>query len=119
MSEAKTILIVDDSRLTRIIISKIITKHFPDWTIAAAEDAATALAMAEKQSFDVITLDHNMPGMSGLDAYPSLKALQPAAKIGIFTANVQQSLKKRAEEQGVAFISKPISDDKLLQFIGS
>lgn len=118
MSAVKNILIVDDSRLTRIIIGKIIRGRFPDWQIIEAEDAEQAVTAAEQQQFDVITLDHNMPGMSGLDVYPQLKELQPKAKIGIFTANVQQSLKARAEAHGVAFIAKPISEEKLVAFMG-
>ena len=117
MNSVKNCLVIDDSKLSRMIICKIITTHYAQWNIVEAQDAQQALELAQQQQFDLITLDHNMPGITGLDAYPQLKELQPNALIGIFSANIQQSPKLRAQEQGVEFINKPINEQKILNFI--
>jgi len=117
MSDVKSCLVVDDSKLSRMIICKIITTNFSQWKVTEAADAEQALEIAKDQSFDLITLDHNMPGMTGIELYPQIRTLQPDAHIGMISANIQKSLKAQAQEQGLEFINKPINEEKLLQFI--
>ncbi|NRA53916.1 MAG: response regulator [Gammaproteobacteria bacterium] len=117
MSSVVNCLVIDDSKLSRMILCKIISTHYAHWNIVEAADARQGIELAQQQDFELITLDHNMPGITGLDAYPQLKELQPNALIGIFSANIQQSLKLRAQEQGVEFINKPINEQKVLDFV--
>jgi len=116
MDVVRSVLVVDDSRLTRMMISKIISTHHTNWLILEAENAEEALALCDEQAFDYITLDHNMPGMTGLDAYPLLREKQADAKIGLFTANIQKSTKERSEAAGLEFVEKPISEEKVMSF---
>jgi len=117
MSQVKNCLIIDDSKLSRMIICKIINTHFTQWKITEAVDGQHGLELAAEQAFDLITLDHNMPGMTGIELYPQLRDLQPTAHIGMISANIQKSLKAQARDQGLEFINKPINEEKLLQFI--
>ncbi|NRA59335.1 MAG: response regulator [Psychrobium sp.] len=117
MSSAMSVLVVDDSRLTRMIITKIISEHFTDWNISHAENAATALQLVKSKKFDFISLDHNMPDQTGFEILGELIESQPDAKIGVFTANVQKALRKRFEEQGAKFYGKPVTEDMILEFI--
>jgi CheY-like chemotaxis protein len=41
----------------------------------------------------------------------------PQAKIGLLTANIQESIQHKAEALGIGFISKPITEEKILSFI--
>lgn len=116
MEVVRSVLVVDDSRLTRMMISKIISSHHPKWLIVEAEDAGRALELCEEQIFDYITLDHNMPGITGLEAYPMIRAIQPDTKIGLFTANIQKSTREKSREIGLDFVEKPLSEDKVMQF---
>lgn len=116
MSAVRSVLIIDDSRLTRMMIAKIVTTHNPNWLITEAVDAEQAIALCQEQLFDYITLDHNMPGMTGLEAYPQLRASQQQARIGLFTANIQKSTQQRSEAAGLMFIPKPLSEDKVMTF---
>lgn len=115
---SKTMLIVDDSKLSRMMIAKIITTHYPDWTIEEAGNAQEALEKSEQGAYDFVTLDNNMPGRTGLEVYPELRDLLPNAKIGMFSANVQHKVVAQAELQGLEFIAKPLSEEKVLSFIG-
>ena len=116
MDSAKRVLIIDDSKLTRMIISKVIAVNFEDWLVNAAPDASSALLLANKHQYDFITLDYNMPGQSGYDIYPQLKESQQDAQIAVFTANIQQPVKNKFEQLGALFYTKPIKPEVLLEF---
>jgi CheY-like chemotaxis protein len=113
---SKTILIVDDSRLSLQMIQTFVKAHFPHWTIVTAANANEALARAAEAPFDCATLDYNMPGMDGIELGKRLKQHYPLAKIALLTANVQEAIIKKAQEAGLEFIPKPVTEQKILQF---
>lgn len=119
MSSQKHVLIVDDSRLTRMIFAKVITSHHADWQVSQAENGAKAIELAKARQFDFITLDHNMPDATGLEILPTLQELQRDAHIGVFTANIQQVLLNRFKALGAQCYTKPIDENKILEFINS
>ncbi|MCI5122347.1 MAG: response regulator, partial [Candidatus Electrothrix sp. AUS4] len=82
-----------------------------------ALNAEAALAKAEQKSYDIFTLDINMPGMSGLELAPILKEKYPTARIIFLTANIQDATRKRIEKMGAGFMSKPIKEDTVNQLI--
>lgn len=116
MDSQQSLLVVDDSRLTRMIIIKLVTSHFPDWKITEATNAKEALACVDKESFDFISLDHNMPDGTGYEILPHIKSVQPLAHIGVFTANIQDVVRKRFEDLGATFYGKPINEAMILKF---
>ncbi|TJZ79195.1 response regulator [Chitiniphilus eburneus] len=117
---AKTVLIVDDSALSRMLIRKLILESHPDWQILEAPDGEAALTMAHARSPDLITLDINMPGMGGLDAAVALKQQCPSAKLAVMTANIQDSVRQKVQALGIFFVAlveKPVTRegvDKIL-----
>ncbi len=112
------VLIVDDSRMSRMMLTTIIKDVHPDWNVESAEDGPSAIALTTVSSFDIFTLDFNMPGMNGLELAEQLKPLFPKAKIALLTANVQDSIQAKAKALGIGFIAKPITADKITAFIG-
>ncbi len=117
MSNKKHILLVDDSRVSRLMLKAIIQNQYSDWEISEAENAEIALAMCIKGSFDFITLDMNMPGRDGLTVSPELQEACPEAKIVLLTANFQERVKSKAEDQGLVFLPKPITEEKILKYL--
>ena len=93
---AITVLVVDDSKLARIVMAKAITALQPDWTRVEAGNADEALAAVGKQRIDVVILDFNMPGKDGLALAEELRARFPAMPIAVATANVQDEVVARA-----------------------
>ncbi len=114
---SKTALIVDDSKLSRMMIASIIKENFSDWNIVEAIDGESALALAETTAIDCMTIDVNMPGMSGTDLGAKLREKFPEASIAMVTANVQDAIRQRAASYGAEFIEKPISEDKIMGFL--
>ena len=56
MAETKSVLVVDDSRLTRMMIIKMIKTHHHDWPIREAATVSEALECVNSQSFHYISL---------------------------------------------------------------
>jgi len=114
---AENILVVDDSRVSRMLIRTIIAQAKPEASVIEASNAEEALQKTVEISISVATLDLNMPGMDGLLLASKLVERFPAAKIGLLTANIQETVRQRAQALGIGFISKPITEEKILNFI--
>ena len=117
MSTHKKILLVDDSRISRLMLKAIIKANYPGWEIIEAEDGETALKLCQYTQFDFISLDMNMPGRDGLTISPELQDLCPDAKIALLTANFQERVKDKAQAQGLSFIPKPITEEKVVDYL--
>ncbi|MEN9384735.1 MAG: hypothetical protein RI959_18 [Pseudomonadota bacterium] len=106
----KRLLVVDDSRVSRIIIRNKIAALCPEWAIFEAATGNEAVEMAAQIEPDYITMDVTMPGINGYDAAEQLHKLLPAAKITMLTANIQESSRERAAQLGVRFLAKPVTE---------
>src|SRR5215470_1648064 len=106
-----TVLIVDDSRLSRMMIRTFIASFRPKWTIIEAGNAQEALEKTAALTVDAMTLDLNMPGLDGLSLATQFKVKYPKAHITLLTANIQAGVRQRAEAAGVGFMAKPITED--------
>ncbi|MBX9754894.1 MAG: response regulator [Pseudomonadaceae bacterium] len=105
----KVALIVDDSRVSRMMLSSLLLAEDPSWQVFEASNGAEALGMAEQHQPSLISLDINMPVMDGFEAAAQLRPLLPSATLVFLSANVQASSRARAEELQVHFLAKPIS----------
>ncbi len=114
-----TALIVDDSRLARDMVGSVMTSLRPGWTILSAAGGDEALGKVEGAIPVVAIVDYNMPGMDGLTLAARLRERFPSLTIGILTANVQDALRKKAEAAGCRFIPKPITSDKIREFLAA
>ncbi|QFU21322.1 response regulator [Shewanella eurypsychrophilus] len=118
MGIIKSVLVVDDSRMSRIMITSIVQGSFPEWTVHQAANGQEAIDVARVNQIDFVTLDLNMPVMNGLEAAPELLVINPDIKIALLTANIQSSTQEQVKSLGIDFIPKPISGDKILAFLG-
>ncbi|MFZ2268304.1 MAG: response regulator [Azonexus sp.] len=112
MEENKTqplLLIVDDSRMSRMLLRAIVADNRPDWRIIEAINGDEALKMVEETCPDFVSMDVNMPGISGLEAAGRIRIRHPATRIALCTANIQESTREAAGRAGVYFMAKPIT----------
>ncbi|MBF0175687.1 MAG: response regulator [Magnetococcales bacterium] len=112
---SKTVLVVDDSSLARMMMKNVFGQAFPDWKIVEAKDGNDGFAQAALHVVDLALIDYNMPGMNGIDLAAKLQELNKEMRIYLVTANVQEKMRQRADAMGVGFIMKPINKDKLAQ----
>ena len=112
-----TVLIVDDSKLARIVAGKALAELQPDWQKVEAGSAADALALIDTQPFDVALIDFNMAEKDGLQLAEELRATHPDLPIAIITANIQDEIIARARSIGATFVPKPVTADGLQGFL--
>ncbi|MCK5828920.1 MAG: response regulator [Methylococcales bacterium] len=110
-------LVVDDSKMSRMILKKIIGKAHPDWDVYEASDGQEAIEMAKNKQLDVVLLDYNMPIMNGGEAAKILRPQFPNIKMAFLTANMQAALEELAIQLKIDFIPKPITEEKILLYI--
>jgi len=117
----KHFLIVDDSLVSRMMTRSVLIKLRPDWVIVEAASGVEAIALCLAQPIDLISMDFNMPGISGLEAATAILKERPSTRIVIMTANLQPAMQSRISECGLAFVGKPFTDSKgpeLLEALG-
>jgi CheY-like chemotaxis protein len=110
------VLVVDDSTLNRKIAKARLTRFGAQ--VAEASHAAEALrCLGEGSHADVILMDMNMPGMSGVEATRALRNLNgPVARtpVIILTADPTASARQAAFSAGAdSFLVKPLEADLL------
>jgi CheY-like chemotaxis protein len=113
------ILIVDDSKLARMAVTKALNALHPDWIRLEAADADSALSLVKTESPDIALLDFNMPGRDGLLLAADVRELDPTVRTAVISANHQVEVVERARAAGAAFLRKPITEESLQQFLDS
>ena len=111
------ILVVDDSKLARMAVAKVLAGLCPDWSRVEAANADEALAALEEQKPDLAVLDFNMPGRDGLDLAAQLRRIRPTMPVAVISANHQQEIIDRATGVGATFLSKPLTEPALRGFV--
>jgi len=115
---SKTILVVDDSLVSRMMIKAIIQSHVQGADIIEAGSGMQALEkVGEDKAIDVAFVDFNMPGMTGLELITALATKLTIPKIALLTANIQDEIKAQALAAGVTFLNKPINEDVIASFL--
>lgn len=104
------VLIVDDSKVSRMFIRNYLAALRPQWQLFEADGGDSALALAAEQVIDAASLDYNMPGQNGLLVAAALQRLRPGCVVGLLTANVQPAIEAQARQYGVCFYKKPVSE---------
>jgi CheY-like chemotaxis protein len=119
MTDTKTVLVVDDSRVSRLMARQFILSKEPGWTVIEAATGEDALDKARGLSPLLILIDVNMPGMGGMAAAEQLRATCPGTHISLVTANVQNATRNRAHELGIGFMEKPITEARIHSLLGA
>jgi len=114
---AATLLLVDDSKLARIVAGKAIASLQPDWVRLEAGNAEEALRIVREQKVDVAVLDFNMPDKDGLELAGEIRDLFPDMPIAVITANVQDEIIAKVRSLNATFVGKPVTEDAIRGFI--
>ncbi len=100
------ILVVDDSKLARRSLRTILEPA--GCSVVEAEDGMRALERYFLEKPDVVFLDLLMTGMHGFEVLKKLREMDPAARILVVSADIQESSRQMAEAAGASgFVEKP------------
>jgi DNA-binding NarL/FixJ family response regulator len=108
------ILIVDDHPVVRQGLRSLLAGHSDLEIIGEAEDGAEVLPFLSKHPIDVILLDIQMKGQSGIEVARRVRTAYPDIKIVVLTTYDDESLLREAMEAGVhGYLLKSISHETL------
>jgi CheY-like chemotaxis protein len=100
------ILVVDDDADTRWLLCDLLERH-EGWEAVGRPDAYQALFDLRHDHFDVLVLDHMMPGATGLDLVARLADADIDVPVVLVTSLVPGPVSEDAQELGVvAVVSK-------------
>ena len=107
----KNCLIVDDSKIVRKVVRKIVEQL--GFTVLEAEDGRVALDQVYAHAVDVIILDWNMPVMDGLECMKTIRAdpaLTQPKIIFCTTENDYTKIKTAMEAGADEYVMKPFDE---------
>ena len=113
----RTVLIVDDATIIRLMLRKMFTKNGIT-VVAEAEDGEEAVRFYQSASPDFVTMDITMPGMDGITATRKIMQYDPKARIVMVSALGQESKVREAITAGAKdFIVKPLKEDRIMSSV--
>lgn len=112
------VLVIDDSMTMRLVLKRWLTDA--GYEVVLAEDGLRAMALLEKEVFDLLTCDAEMPGMDGFELCAALRAMEssaavPHAPVIFITAHDQLADRQRGFDVGATdFMPKPPKEEEFL-----
>ncbi len=112
------ILIVDDHKIFRAGIARLLSDE-PDLRVACeAGDGATAIALLRERRFDLVLLDINMGARGGLETLSLIRSEWPQLPVIMLSMYVEAQYARRAmRSRANAYLSKDVDPDELLRAI--
>lgn len=112
------VLIVDDSKTSRKILTDVLTRMGLE-VIGEAVNGEDGFLKFKELRPDIVTMDITMPVMNGLESLLLIKHEDENAKVVMITAagqknNLMQAVKAGAEE----FLTKPLEEEEIRRVIG-
>lgn len=108
------ILIVDDDPMIRHFVDLVLSQQ--GYSVASAAAPDTALQVLGRETFHLVLLDINMPGMTGLDILRVMRTRRKRPKILMMTAHRDPATIMDALKQGAeGYLAKPFKPQDLLR----
>jgi CheY-like chemotaxis protein len=86
------VLIVDDSKLARMVMASAFRRLRPEWELIEAASADDALTKISAGEVDIALIDFNMPEMDGLELLSKVRAVSQHMPADIVSANLQDEI---------------------------
>jgi DNA-binding NarL/FixJ family response regulator len=113
--DKKRILIADDHSAIRMGIKNILTAAFANIVIGEAVSADDILSKVTAYQWDLLILDINIPGKSGIEILRGLREIKVKVPVLIFTMHPEDVIAIRALRAGASgFLSKSATNEELI-----
>lgn len=115
------ILLTDDEQIVIDSLQFIINKNFSNqFNVLTALSGSDAIFAARTQKIDIMFMDINMPGLTGLDAINEIKKFNPEIVIIILSAFDRFQYAQKAVELGAyKYLTKPVNRNLIIETIHS
>src|SRR5665647_2505046 len=109
------VFIVDDHEIIREGLKKILKEESDFVVVAEAQDGVEALAKIQQTECDIMLLDMNMPGRSGIDLLSDLKTVKPQLHILVLSIHPEDKFALRTLKAGASgYLCKDTALDELV-----
>ena len=114
----KRILIADDHQVVRKGLKQILEDEFSEVEFGEAENAAEVLQKVSEKKWDILILDINMPGRSGLEVLHQLKEEKNMLPVLVLSMHAEEQIAVRTFKSGAwGYLSKDVADTELVKAI--
>jgi len=100
-STGRTVLVVDDSAMDRLLTTSLIQK-LGGWSVLTANNGAEALTVMETQRPDLVLTDLLMPEMDGLELVQAVRTNHPLVPVILMTGHGSEDIAIKALKAGAA-----------------
>jgi DNA-binding NarL/FixJ family response regulator len=108
-------LIVDDHQIVRRGLKEVLADEFSELKVGEAESSRVALELVLTEEWDIVLLDINIPGRSGLDVLEEIKRHRPRTPVLVLSAFAEEEFALRALKLGASgYLNKVRASDELL-----
>lgn len=120
MTGQKQVLVAEDSSVIQNITKKVL--QFQNYQITAVKNGLQVLEILEKETFDIILMDINMPGMDGMECARQIRKLGDEKKsvipIVAITGNAKNYTLEDFRAAGInEYLQKPLNFDALVETV--
>jgi CheY-like chemotaxis protein len=85
------------------------------YRVTTVNNGPEAVEKCENQHFDIVFLDENMPGLTGLEVLPRIKQLHPSLPIIMITKSEEESIMEEAIGSKISdYLIKPVNPNQIL-----
>ncbi len=109
------ILIVDDEEMMRSLLERCLERARPFCQVTTVASGPEALLQLQRQPYDLIIVDYQMPGMHGLDLARLIRREFPEIALMLITGSPSRAA-SQALDQGLfdGYLEKPFRLDQFL-----
>jgi len=114
------ILIADDHSVVRQGVSLILREFFTDMKVIQVDTFNSTLDMLNREQFDLLLLDINLPGGNSVSMINKIRAIQLKVKILVFSAYDEDQYALRYIQAGAdGYLNKLSSEEKIIEAVNT
>lgn len=114
----RRILVVDNEAVIRLLLSRFLEQQ--NYVVETAADGVTALERFDAGHFDVIMVDLQMPGMTGLEVARAVRQRDPHIPIALITGVADTLDENTLQQAGITrLFTKPFALDDISNWLQS
>ena len=107
------LLWVDDE--AELLRPHIIFLEKKGYEVTTASNGTDAIDLCQNESFDLVLLDEQMPGLSGLETLQRIKQITPSTPVVMVTKSEEENIMEQAIGQKIAdYLIKPVNPNQIL-----
>ena len=107
------LLWVDDEM--ELLKAHVIFLQKKGYEVTTASNGTDAIDLCQERSFDLVLLDEQMPGLSGLETLQRIKQIAPATPVVMVTKSEEENIMEQAIGQKIAdYLIKPVNPNQIL-----